>query len=285
MHVSPALRRVAALAAVCVALVAAACGGPAPAPTSAPTAAPTQPAAATPAPTTAPATAAATVAPNAASTVTPAPAAATAPAATKPAAATVAPATGTAPAAAAVPAGSARLTLVPNSSEARYKAREQLAGRSAMSDAVGSTRAVTGAVVVGPNGAIVAGPSKITVDLSTLTSDQDRRDNFIKRNTLRTADYPNAEFVAKEARGLPSPLPTSGQATFQLLGDLTVRGVTRPVTWDVTATFTPQEVTGQAKTTFTFADFEIEKPVVALILSIEDQVGLELDFRAARAAA
>ena len=79
--------------------------------------------------------------------------------------------------------------------------------------------------------------------------------------------------------------PTSGQATFQLLGDLTVRGVTRPVTWDVTATFTPQEVTGQAKTTFTFADFEIEKPGVALILSIEDQVGLELDFRAAPAAA
>ena len=54
---------------------------------------------------------------------------------------------------------------------ARYKVTEQLAGISFPSDAVGTTQAVTGALIVNPDGTFAAG-SKITVDLRTITSDQ-----------------------------------------------------------------------------------------------------------------
>jgi hypothetical protein len=63
------------------------------------------------------------------------------------------------------------------------------------------------------------------------------------------------------------------------VGDLTVRDQTRPVTWEVTAKLVQGVLTGQATTQFTFADFAINKPRVASVLSVNDDIRLELDFR------
>jgi polyisoprenoid-binding protein YceI len=87
---------------------------------------------------------------------------------------------------------------------ARYKVREQLAGISFPSDAVGTTQAVTGTIVVNPDGTIDAAKSKITVDLTTIQSDQQMRDGYVRNNTLETQKYPTLEFVPKRAVGLPS---------------------------------------------------------------------------------
>lgn len=168
-----------------------------------------------------------------------------------------------------------RLTFVSGESEARYRVREQLARLSLPSDAVGSTRDVAGTIVINPDGTIVAEESKVTVDLRTLKSDEDRRDNFLRRRTLQTDQFPFAEFVPLEARGLPSALPESGAATFQLAGELTIRDVTRQVVWDVTATIEDAKVVGQAQTVFTFADFNLTQPQVPLVLSVEDNIRLE----------
>lgn len=202
-------------------------------------------------------------------------------ASTAPASAALAP---TAPAANPSGTSAIRLTLTPDGSEARYRAREVLAGQTLPNDAVGSTRQVTGTIVLGPDGTVVD-QSKISVDLRGLKSDQSMRDGFLQRSTLNTAEFPTAEFVPAEAKGLPWPLPTTGEATFQLIGTLTVRGVTKPATWEVTAAFAPQEVTGRATTSFTMADFDIPKPSVPRVASIEDQLRLEIDFTAARTAA
>jgi polyisoprenoid-binding protein YceI len=175
-----------------------------------------------------------------------------------------------------------RLSLREDSSEARFRVTEQLTGRPLPGDAIGRTRAVTGTIALNPAGAILAEQSRITVDLRTLRSDESRRDNFIQRNTLETSQYPNAEFVPREAQGLPAPLPTSGEAVFQLLGDLTVHGVTRPVTWEVTASFGEQEITGSALTNVKLTDFNMTPPRVGPVLSIEDAAKLELDFLATR---
>ena len=74
-------------------------------------------------------------------------------------------------------------------------------------------------------------------------------------------------------------LPTSGDVSFQLTGDLTVHGTTHPVTWTVTATAANgTDLTGTAVTSFTFADFGISQPRVPVVLSVEDTIKLELDF-------
>lgn len=175
-----------------------------------------------------------------------------------------------------------RFTLVPEGSEARYRVREQLARLSFPSDAVGTTRAISGQIVVNPDGTIVSEESRIVVDLTTLRSDESRRDNYIKTNTLQTSRFPTAEFVPKEMRGLPSPLPDSGEGQFQLIGDLTLHGVTRPVTWEVTARLDGQTLTGTATTSFTFADFNLTVPQVFVVLSVDETIRLEVDFQFVR---
>jgi polyisoprenoid-binding protein YceI len=171
---------------------------------------------------------------------------------------------------------------VSGENEARFRAREQLVGRTLPNDAVGSTREISGTIVLGPNGAILGEDSKVLVDLRTLKSSEGRRDNFIKNNTLQTGRFPTAEFVPQEARGLANPLPATGESTFQLVGSLTVHGATRPATWDVTARFTGQDVAGSATTTIRLEDFGMSRPTVGPVLSIEETLRLELDFRAAQ---
>ncbi len=173
--------------------------------------------------------------------------------------------------------------IVAELSEARYRVREQLLGRSLPNDAIGRTQAIHGQITLTADGQIDPQRSHFTVDLTTLRSDEARRDNYIKQNTLEVARYPNAEFQPTEVQGLPWPLPTSGQASFQLLGNLTVHGVTKPVTWNVQASFNDSRITGTATTQVTFQDFQMTPPRVPIILSLEDTIVLELDFTLGRA--
>ncbi|HEU4586113.1 MAG TPA: YceI family protein [Gemmatimonadaceae bacterium] len=174
---------------------------------------------------------------------------------------------------------SGRYTVAPEGNEARYFAREQLAGVSFPNDAIGVTKGVSGAIVIDEAGKLVPAESKIVVDVTQLKSDRDRRDGYIQRRTLETAKYPTVTLVPKEITGLSSPLPDSGRATFQLVGDLTIKGVTRPTNWQVSARFRGDTVSGTASTSFTFADFQMEKPSVPIVLGVQDTLHLQYDFR------
>jgi polyisoprenoid-binding protein YceI len=176
------------------------------------------------------------------------------------------------------PGAQLRYRVVAEQSEARYSIREQLAGFNLPNDAVGTTDAIEGSIVLDGQGRSLAEDSRLTVDLRKLQSDRDRRDNYVRRNTLETERYPTTVFVPTHIRGLPSPLPQSGTASFELIGDLTVRDVTRRVTWEATATFNGPDVNVQAKTAFRFADFGLTIPRVSSVLSVEDNIRLEADF-------
>lgn len=166
-------------------------------------------------------------------------------------------------------------------SKAEYRVREQLARLNFPNDAVGSTESVTGAIVVRPDGSF-APESRLAVDLRTLRTDEPKRDGFVRENTLETHRYPLAEFVPRRHKGLPTPFPTSGAANFQLTGDMTLHGVTAEHTWDVAATFAADAVTAKATTRFNFAKFKITVPRVFGLLSVDDDIRLELNLRLQR---
>ena len=63
-----------------------------------------------------------------------------------------------------------------------------------------------------------------------------------------------------------------------MTGDLTVRDVTKPVTWDVTGTIENGQATGTATTSFTFSEFNLTQPRVPVVLSVEDNIKLEVDL-------
>ena len=171
-----------------------------------------------------------------------------------------------------------RYSIVAEGSEVRYRVREQLVGLSFPNDAVGATNAVEGAIAFDARGRLVPGDSRFTVDLRTLRSDEARRDNYVRRNTLETDRYPTVAFAPAEARGLPAPFPPDGSVPFELVGDLTVKDVTRRVSWTATASFDGPRVAVRARTAFRFGDFGLRVPRVSVVLSVEDDIKLEADL-------
>lgn len=167
---------------------------------------------------------------------------------------------------------------------ARYRVKEQLVGVDFLNDAVGSTTAVTGTIVVMPDGKF--GPqSKLVVDLKSLSSDQELRDGYIRTRVLDTEKFPTLEFVptAGLTANVPSQ-PTAQAIGFKMTGNMTIKGVTKPVTWNIAGTLRGGTVAGVASTSIKFADFNLPKPAVPLLLSAEETIGLEIEFRAARSA-
>jgi polyisoprenoid-binding protein YceI len=170
-----------------------------------------------------------------------------------------------------------RLETAPGS-KASYLVREQLAGFDLPGDAVGTTEAIAGSLVLAPDGTFDRERSRLTLDLATLTSDQSMRDNYLRTRTLEVEKFPKAEFVPRRVQGLTLPLPSTGQVSFDLVGDLTVHGVTAERTWAVTATLAPDRVTGRATTNFPFSTFGLQIPKLARLLSVDDNIRLELDL-------
>ena len=182
------------------------------------------------------------------------------------------------PASTASPSGPSYI-VAPDGNEARYRVREQLAGFDLPKDAIGATKDVKGRIVIGPDGKVVKDGSKVTIDLSSLKSDQARRDNFLRRSTLETSKYPQAELVPVALEGLLLPIAPGSSQTFSVRGELTVHGATHPTTWQVTARAEGNGIVGSATTAFTFKDFGLEQPKVPVVLSVADTIRLEYDFK------
>lgn len=269
-----------AAATIAVALLSA-CASPAP--TVTPPPAPTKPAAT--------AASAATPASTPASTTAPSPAATTAtkPAASTPAASGAAPTTAStsAPTAAKPAAATAdprRFAIVPDQSEVTLKVQEQFADRAVSNDAVLTSRAIAGHILIDRAGKVVSDGSKFTVDLASLQSDRATRDRFIKGNTLEVSKFPSAEFVPTEIRGLANPAATSGPVKGQLLGNMTIHGVTRPVTFELDGNLEGGTFKGTATSQFKITDFGMSLPRVPVIASIEDLARLQIDVTATTSA-
>lgn len=179
--------------------------------------------------------------------------------------------------------GTVTIVMVPGKNTARFRVREQLANVALPSDAVGTTQEISGTLVGKMDGSIVSSQSKFTVDMRTLKTDQPMRDGFIQRSTLQTDRYPYATFVPTQAPGFSATLPADGNLNFKLIGDMTIRDVTKSVTWDVQGKVVGDEATGLAKTNFTFEYFNMTIPSVARVLSIVDNIQLELDLDLKRA--
>lgn len=270
-----------------------ACGGESAPPTAAApvaTAAPAAAVAATPesqvvpTDTAAPAPTATTApAPTAPATTAPAPTtpAASAPAPTEAMAATAAP-TEPAPEPAtpeAIPSSGSAVFQLSEGTIARYKVEEVLAN-TGFKIATGETMDVAGSIAFDADGAVIAEESRIAVQSATLMTDSARRDGYVRSRTLETDTYPEVVFVPTSIDGLPESITeASGHAHVHITGDLTVKDQTREVTWDGEIDF-PGDGTasGTAAVTFTFDDFGMTKPSVVIVLSVEDEILLELDF-------
>jgi polyisoprenoid-binding protein YceI len=168
------------------------------------------------------------------------------------------------------------LVVVPEESEASYIAREKLARLPVSTEAVGKTKAITGDIYLTRQGLAPQPPSVLRVDLRTLQSDEPRRDNYVRNNTLEADRYPYAEFIIEEIVGFPVDYREGEEAGVTLKGTMTIHGVSRPFSFDVRARYGGGVLTGVAHATFRLTDFGLSPPNIAGIVTVEDEMRLQV---------
>ncbi|OUN00453.1 MAG: hypothetical protein BAA04_11250 [Firmicutes bacterium ZCTH02-B6] len=174
--------------------------------------------------------------------------------------------------------GPYRFDVDGTASQALYRVREELVGVALPGDAVGRTNWISGTAVFDEQGQVIPELSAVRVNLATLQSDRPQRDNYVRYTTLEAGRWPEAVMVPVEVQGLPWPLPEEGSVPVTVVGDVTIKDVTRRLEWTGTASFEPGAMRVSVRTQFNFAEFNLQQPRVPLVLSVEDLIRLEADI-------
>ncbi len=199
----------------------------------------------------------------------------------------------TAPASAAAEPATATRTfrIDPARSQASYTAEEEffseavgmLGKKLGLFNPVGVTNAVQGEFIVLPSTPPQVQSGQFQVDISTLKSDDNRRDNRIRQRWLESSRYPIASFVPTGIQDFPANAAEGQPFSFKLAGDMTIREVTKPVVFDVTATLQGDTLSGLAQTQLLMTDFGFQPPEMPGILKVKDPVTVKLEFTAVEA--
>ncbi|HXX36918.1 MAG TPA: YceI family protein [bacterium] len=179
-----------------------------------------------------------------------------------------------------IPAGAVRFAIVPALSTVTYRVGETLVTGNRYNLAVGTTHAVRGDVYVDRAHLQNSRIGVVTVDISTFQSDKPRRDDAIRHDWLESSRYPTAVFTPTAVRGLPVAYVDGQDVSVQILGNLQVRGVTRPVTFSGTVKLSGSTLSGMLQASVLMTDFGFDPPSILGILKAENQARLELDFTA-----
>jgi len=164
-----------------------------------------------------------------------------------------------------------------SASQVGYRIKEILFGQSHV--AVGRTNRVSGSLVIA--GDTVTGVD-LGVDMASVASDQDRRDNQFRGRIMDVATYPTATFKLTSPIRLPSGAG-SATVTVKAGGALPLHGTTKQVTVELKARRNGDTIEVNGLVPITFADWGIPNPSFGPI-STDDHGELELLVVFARAA-
>jgi polyisoprenoid-binding protein YceI len=192
----------------------------------------------------------------------------------------------TADAAEAVEAGTGTGSGTPfvidqGSSEARFLINESLIGIP--TEVKGVTSQITGTLAIDTADPAKTTVSTITIDARDLRTDRDLRNRAIRRFILESNkdEYRFITFTPTGITGLPAQAGAGDTFTFQIAGDLQIKDVTKPVTFDVEVKAdSDTEITGLAKATIKRSDFNLSIPSAPGVADVTDDVRLELAFTA-----
>jgi polyisoprenoid-binding protein YceI len=135
---------------------------------------------------------------------------------------------------------------------------------------------MTGSVAVERSGSgLLVQTASFEADLTSLKSDEQRRDTRIRTMGLETDRFPKATFALASPAQVPQDLGAGKQVTVPVTGDLTLHGVTKRITIPlaVAARGTSFEVVGSYS--FPMSDFAITPPSVQPFVSVEPNATLE----------
>jgi polyisoprenoid-binding protein YceI len=200
------------------------------------------------------------------------------PAASDPIVATAPPASATEPAADPSGDGLDGEWTVADGSEFGYRVEEILGGVNTTATGRGSD--VTGSLTI--DGAAVT-TVDVTVQVASIESDNGMRDGQFRGRVMETSEFPEATFVLTAPIELGSVPAEDVTVTATAVGELTMHGVTQPVTFDIEAVRGPQRIAVVGSIPIVFADYGIDNPSTNAVTTEDDGV-LEFNLAFERAA-
>ena len=185
--------------------------------------------------------------------------------------------TSAASAGAANAAGLTIFEIRPGASTASFQLSEVLNGQP--KTVVGTTDQVSGQIALSLDDADGAQVGTILVNARTLATDDVQRNRVIANFILATDQNEFISFTPTSISGLPDSASVGTPESLTLTGQLTIRGVSREVTF--TGSVTPvsaTEIDGMASSTVRFADWGISVPDVPFVANVSDTAQLQLNF-------
>lgn len=169
--------------------------------------------------------------------------------------------------------------IVPEESEVRFIIDEMLRGQP--NRVVGRTNQIAGQVLVDFDTPQSSELGPIRVNVRTLLTDNEFRNRAIRGQILQSQrdEFEFAQFTPTEVSGLPESVTMDTPFTFTIQGDLQVRDVTHPVTFEARVTPISQDrIHGVATGQVLRSDYGLEIPSVPGVADVSDEVGLEIEF-------
>ncbi|MEC5183762.1 polyisoprenoid-binding protein YceI [Cryobacterium sp. MP_3.1] len=154
---------------------------------------------------------------------------------------------------------------------AGYRVDEVLQGNDVT--VTGRTTDVTGELTV-DNLSLTA--ATITVDVASIATDEGARDAYFRDSAMEADAFPTATFTLTAPVTLEAPVAGVAQ-TLSATGELTLHGVTQPVTVELQAALT--ETGGQVvgSIPITFSDYGVDAPDLGFV-SVEDAGSVEFEL-------
>ena len=146
---------------------------------------------------------------------------------------------------------------VTDASQVGYRVKEVLNGQS--TEGVGRTNAVTGTLTIAGTTATAAA---LTIDVTSLKSDQGNRDRQVQGRILDTATFPTASLKLLTPVALTKVPADKEQVTSMASVALTLRGTTKNVDVALTSRRNGATIEVQGAIPIVFADYAIPNPSI-----------------------
>lgn len=173
--------------------------------------------------------------------------------------------------------GAAVYQIDPAASEVRFELDEVLRGNPIT--VVGATNQVAGEIAVDLNDTASTQLGTIQVNARGFATDNNFRNRAINNEILQTGEYEFVTFAPTSINGLSGSAAVGDTVEFTMDGDLTIRDITQPVTFNVTATVaSDSRLEGTASTVVQRADYNLVIPEVPNVANVEEEVELYIDF-------
>ena len=184
-------------------------------------------------------------------------------------------------AAVVAPEGVIVFTIVQAESEVRFTLDELLNG--APKTVIGATDQIAGEIAIDPTASANTEVGVILVNARTFATDNNFRNRAINNTILETGKYEFVTFTPTDITGFPENPALDEALEFQISGDLTVRDITHPITFDVTVTAVSEtRLEGSASAMLARGDYGLQIPEVPRVANVDEEVLLEIDFVAVK---